>query len=45
MASRFIRGRFRQEPPDDPEQLEMVIEELVADAYNSGYEDWDRFPY
>lgn len=45
MAERFIRNRFGQEPPDDPDQLEMVIEELIADAYNAGYEDWDEFPY
>ena len=45
MAARFIRGRFGHEPPDDPEQLEMVIEELIADAFNDGYEDWGRFPY
>ena len=45
MAARFIRGRFGHEPPEDPEQLEVVIEALIADAYNDGWEDWDRFPY
>ena len=45
MAVRFIRGRFGHEPPEDPDEFDMVVEELIAEAFDSGCDDWDSFPH
>jgi hypothetical protein len=44
MAMRMIPKRFGVSPADD-EELEQLMEELIADAYNDGYDSWDNFPY
>ena len=44
MAEAFIRSRFQEEVPDDPEQYQMLVEELIAEAFNDGYDSWDDFP-
>jgi hypothetical protein len=31
--------------PTDDVELEQLMEELIADAFNDGYDSWDRFPY
>ena len=41
MAIRAFRCRVGEEPSDDAE-LEMFMDELVAEAYNAGYEEWDE---
>jgi hypothetical protein len=44
MALRIIPNRFGVTPEDD-EELEQLMEELIADAFNDGYDSWDEFPY
>jgi hypothetical protein len=44
MAGQMIRNRFGVTPKDDAE-LEQLMEELIADAFNDGYDSWDSFPY
>ena len=44
MAMRIIPNRFGVTPAND-EELEQLMEELIADAYNDGYNSWDDFPY
>lgn len=44
MAHRMIPNRFGVTPTDDVE-LERLMEELIADAFNDGYDSWERFPY
>lgn len=44
MAMRIIPNRFGVTPAND-EELEQLMEELIADAYNDGYDNWDDFPY
>lgn len=43
MARRMVPNRFGIIPANDVE-LERMMEELIADAYNDGYDSWDRFP-
>ena len=44
MAMRMIPNRFGVTPANDDE-LERLMEELIVDAYNDGYDSWDHFPY
>lgn len=43
-AMRIIPNRFGVTPTND-EELEQLMEELIADAYNDGYDSWEEFPY
>ncbi len=44
MAMRIIPNRFGMTPQGDKE-LEELMEELIAEAFNDGYNSWDDFPY
>jgi hypothetical protein len=44
MAIRMIPNRFGVTPKNDME-LDQLMEELIADAFNDGYDSWDSFPY
>lgn len=44
MARRMIPNRFGVTPTSDDE-IEALMEELIADAYNDGYDSWEKFPY
>ena len=41
MALRAYKCRMDQEVPDDDE-LESFMDELVAEAYNNGYDEWNE---
>jgi hypothetical protein len=44
MAMRMIPNRLGVTPTNDKE-LEELMEVLIAEAYNDGFESWDNFPY
>ena len=44
MAKRMIPNRFGVTPRNDAE-LEQLMEALIADAFNDGYDSWESFPY
>jgi hypothetical protein len=44
MAMRIIPNRLGITPQRD-ENLEELMEVLIADAFNDGYNNWDDFPY
>ena len=41
MAEKAYRCRNDGADPTDDDDLEQFIEELVADAVNDGYDEWD----
>jgi hypothetical protein len=44
MAMRIIPNRLGVTPANDKE-FEELMEVLIADAYNDGYDSWSAFPY